>query len=166
MKKRFSFWGTIIIFVLAVLLHSLFDITKLEIFKPISPANESVWEHMKMIFFAGLLYYLFSIIFSGGKKTRYLVGYAVSLIVMVLLVPMIFYTYTNIIGKHLMAVDILITLVAAFSGEFIAYKLRPKYNTNPNSLALFIAGFVILLMIFMFVYFTYYPLNTPIFISS
>lgn len=165
MKKKFSFWGTIIIFVLAMALHSLFDITSLEIFKPISPVNESVWEHMKMMFFAGFLYYLLNIVFSRGQNFKNLAGYAVSLIVMPLVIPMLVYTYTSIVGTNILAVDIVIAFIAALTGEYIAFRLRPKHPYRHNRITIFLSAVIIALLAFMFVYFTYNPLGTPIFLE-
>lgn len=82
-----------------------------------TPVNESVWEHMKLLFFPMLLYFLFEKLMLGNYPPSLSCCNAVSLLTGTFLIPVVFYTYTGILGFHLAPLDIAtfyISVIAAF----------------------------------------------------
>lgn len=70
------------------------------------------------------------------------------------LIPIIFYTYSGVLGFHLLSLDILTFLISVLAAFYLAYRLTPgskagKYET-------LLAAAVILLMLLFFI-FTYNP---------
>lgn len=163
MRKRFSIWGTLIIFVLAFIFHNLYAWTSWELFKPISAVNESVWEHMKMLFFAGFFYYLLKLIINGWSETQNIAGNTASLLTMIMIIPMTYYTYTSILGKGFVVIDLIITFIAALMGEYVSYRLSGSNHYRTSNFGTIVAGVVLMVMLILFVWFTYYPPSTPIF---
>ena len=95
MNKNFNFKylikSSLAIFILAAIIHSLYDITKFELLKPFTPINESVWEHLKMMFYAQLLYGLIEY-FSGFKTFKnFFVARNLTAIITTTLVPLLYY---------------------------------------------------------------------------
>lgn len=65
MKKIYS---SIIIFLLSTLVHSLYDLFPNSITLIFSPINESIWEHMKLIFTSYILFMIIKLIYYKIKK--------------------------------------------------------------------------------------------------
>ena len=61
--------NTIIIFLLFFPLHFLYSKTKITIFIPFAPVNESIWEHLKLFLSANLLYGLNSLKKNENENT-------------------------------------------------------------------------------------------------
>lgn len=71
-----------------------------------SPVNESIWEHMKLVFFPMLLYALAVIPRLNKSYPCIISAFSAGILLGTLLIPVIFYTYTGILGYHLPALDI------------------------------------------------------------
>lgn len=129
-EKKIPVWqmvGFVFTGLLGTLLHFLFDLTggsaAVAIF---SAVNESIWEHMKLIFypmvvFAGIEYS------AWGRKHKgfwciKLIGITLSL----LLIPVVYYTYTGILGVNADWFNITIFFLAAGLGYFAETKLLQK----------------------------------------
>lgn len=82
-----------------------------------APVSESVWEHMKLIFFPMLLYAL--IVVPRLKRAFPDAGPALmsGALTGAASIPVIFYTYTGILGRHLFLLD----LMTFVSGVVLAF---------------------------------------------
>lgn len=101
MKLTTNLWQLIgfgVTCIFGVLLHFLYDWTNLIIFLPFSCVNESTWEHMKIAFWP---MFIFTIIQSFYFKDREDFWYIKlkGIILGIVLIPIIFYTYNGVIGK-------------------------------------------------------------------
>ena len=114
MKHSIKLWqlaGFSITSLLGTLLHFLYDWTgKSVIAAPFSGVNESTWEHMKLLFWPMLL---FSIV-----QNRYFKEYSdfwcikvKGIVLGLVLIPIIFYTYNGVIGKSPDWVNIIIFFI-------------------------------------------------------
>ena len=74
------------------------------------PANESAWEHLKLAILPTILYFAFGKIFI--KNDNYLFALFISLLVPIVVIPILFYTCTAVIGHEILFIDILIYLFA------------------------------------------------------
>ena len=165
MKHSLSFCqfaGFIFTSVMGTLLHFAYDLSNQNvIFSLFSAINESVWEHMKLLFFSMLV---FAWIESRSFAEEYESFWCVKLIGIVsglVLIPTLFYTYTGVFGASKDFINIAIFfLVAAFTYilETHLLKQRKVPCRFPK------AAVVILLVIAVaFVVFTFNPPGIPLF---
>lgn len=83
------------------------------------PINESVWEHMKLTLFPTALYFgAASLKIRGGN---YALSAFIALAVSAALIPLLFYSYTGIVGRSLLPVDIAVFVIAILAGYAFAY---------------------------------------------
>lgn len=84
------------------------------------PANESVWEHLKLVFFPTLVYFLVAAPFMHGEN-NYLFAAFIANALAALFIPLVFYTYTAFTGEAILAVDIASFAVGVLIGFVAAY---------------------------------------------
>ncbi|MBR2402204.1 MAG: hypothetical protein IKB01_05510 [Lachnospiraceae bacterium] len=117
MKKSVFYWqvaGVLFTIALGVFLHFLFDMTNKNVIAALFAAvNESIWEHLKLLFYPA---FLFAIIESKFLEEEYEQFWCVKLkgiILGILLIPVFYYTYTGILGVSAGWVNIAIFVVSA-----------------------------------------------------
>ncbi|WAJ26028.1 DUF6512 family protein [Lacrimispora xylanolytica] len=127
----------------------------------ISPVNESVWEHMKLIFFPMVIFGLL----KKDKETNtcQTSAYYAGMLTGTFLIPVVFYIYTAILGKSSLIFDILLFYVSVFIAFAISLYFSKNCLLQKYNKWLFAA--VLLLMALFFV-FTYAPPSLPIFMTS
>ena len=95
------------------------------------PVNESVWEHMKLTLLpTGIYLGAAAIKLRGGN---YALSSFLALFIGAALIPLLFYSYTGIIGRSILAVDIAIfffSVLAGFAVAFLAYNSAPRPILN------------------------------------
>ena len=117
-----------------------------------SAVNESTWEHMKLLL---MPFFLFSVTqFWFITQPNFLAVRGISAWVGTLLIPVLFYTYTGILGKHVLWMDIAVFVLAA--GMMVAldafWLRRNCFSAGWQQLL----GTVLLWgLVFLFVWFTY-----------
>lgn len=88
------------------------------------PVNESTWEHMKLLFFPMLLFTLLTwrcaAEFSPALPQALLTGNLTG----TFSIPVLFYTYSGILGRNIAAVDIAIFFISVLIAFRTAWKLR------------------------------------------
>ena len=167
MKKQIPYWqtaGFIFTAIVGTFLHFLFDLTGGSTAAAlISATNESIWEHMKLLFYP---MFLFAIVeyFCWGKEipgfwTVKLWGMLLGL----LLIPVIYYTYTGVSGMNVDWLNIAIFFLAAGAAFYLESKLFPK--PLPFSLSNAAAFGIFCLLAVTFTVFTFYPPSLPLFQS-
>ena len=83
------------------------------------PVNESVWEHMKLTLLpTGIYLGAAAIKLRGGN---YALSSFLALFIGAALIPLLFYSYTGIVGRSLLPVDIAIFVIAILAGYAFAY---------------------------------------------
>lgn len=163
------FINTIILGVVASFSHFAYDISgKNLIVGLFNPVNESVWEHLKFMFFPFLLWWI-AIYLIKNKKceiplSTWIVSAAVSLVVAPLSVVLLFYSYTGALGIESVFIDILLVFVCYFIALCIASHFL-KYS-EPNKLSVIISVIVIAAIFIMFIVFTFNPPQLPIFYDT
>ncbi len=133
-----------------------------------NPVNESVWEHLKFMFFPFLLWWIVIYLMKNRKceipVNTWIVSAAVSLVVAPLSVVLLFYSYTGALGIKSVFVDILLVLICYFLALSIASHLL-KY-LEPNKLVAIVAVIAIAVMFILFLVFTFNPPQLPIFYDT
>lgn len=154
--------SSIWIFLLASLLHFGYSFTHFYPLSFISAVNESVWEHIKIIFFAALFCNLFLYIRKFKGNSGFISGLAPSLASILLTVPFLFYGYSGILGFNLLVIDLLITFISAYIPQSILRRFICSTKSYDSYKVLSIL--LVVAMIFMFFLFTWYPPSLPLFI--
>ncbi len=161
--KWYFLFGVIFVIVTGSLSHFLYkwsgNNTIVGLFVPV---NESVWEHMKLIFFPTLFYSLF-LIFQLKKELPCITS---SLYLGILLgtffIPVFFYTYTGVLGRDFFFLDLADFVLGVILAFAAAYRLTDSCRVQPYCKFLF--GLVCLCAV-CFLLFTYRPPNCNLFLD-
>ena len=128
MKKRdyrikFLLLNTAILGGVAALVHMAYEVSeKITVIGLFAPVNESVWEHLKIMFFPNLIWWI--VMYFVKKKScavvlrSWIFAAALSLLAAPLLVLLLFYAYTGAFGGPSIAVDIVRHLSATLALAF------------------------------------------------
>lgn len=133
-----------------------------------NPVNESVWEHLKMMFFPFLLWWIVMYFIKYRKCeipiNTYIVSAAVSLIAAPLSVIFLFYSYTGTFGIQSVLIDILLVYVC----YFIALCIASHFLTysKPEKGVVMISIIAIAVIFIAFIVFTFNPPHLPIFFDT
>ncbi|MDE6432759.1 MAG: hypothetical protein K2L07_00845 [Lachnospiraceae bacterium] len=159
--KSYTMIGIIFVLITGTLAHFLYDWSGNNyIVGLFTPINESIWEHMKLIFFPMLMYSLF-IIFKF-KETYPCITSALcfGILAGTLLIPLFFYAYTSVLGKDLFILDIGIFILSIIIAFWLSYKLTLSYRLEPYTLLLCL---LVCVLFICFILFTYHPPSARIF---
>lgn len=127
----------------------------------ITPVNESTWEHMKLLFFPMLIYSIFEGIQLRNAYPSVWYANGVGILAGTCSIPVLFYTYSGILGRNILWLDISTFILSVIIGFVCSYVLMTKYNGKKCSLLLY--G-VLLLFLIDFVVFTINPPKLGIFL--
>ena len=126
------------------------------------PVSESTWEHMKLCFFPMLIYSCFM---NKRWKDAYPCVTSALLFGTLLgtfLIPVIFYTYTGIIGRNYLFLDIATFVISVLLAFLCVYRLTVSCKMFSHT---FLLGSLVFVMAICFLLFTYLPPNLGIFIE-
>lgn len=158
--RNYQIISAIFVCILGTLLHFTYQLSgENQLVASFSAINESVWEHLKLLFFPMLLSTIIGYFCIGKNTNNFLCGKTLGIITSMLFIVIFFYTYTGIIGKSIVFVDIASFFVAVILGEYIAYKLITKKFKCNNMIGI---GILVILLV-CFIVFTYFPPNLGIF---
>lgn len=139
---------TIISIILGTLLHFLYEWTGENIIiASFSAVNESVWEHLKLVFFPMLLAGIIEYFFVNKIANNYIEAKCIGIFSAICFVVVTFFTYTGIVGTNFFILDILIFIISIIIGEYIAYKLMKRKNESNQKtrlLSIIILGFLLI----------------------
>lgn len=155
-KKIFNFTIASVIFsiIFGTLLHFTYEFSgENGVVALFSAVNESVWEHLKLLFFPMLITTIIGYFYIGKDIPNYICGRALGILTAIMFVTIFFYTYTGIIGKNIFILDICSFLVGIILGEYISYKAMFAEITCGKKTGIFII-FILLLCFTIFTYCT------------
>ena len=166
LPEKWILKGIPFIFCIGSLLHFGFDLSKGNLLIDlISPVNQSVWEHLKMLPLPVIgwwvLYYAVKGMKYGLDKDVWFTCALIALITSLITIPLLYYFYTQAFGVKLMWIDILIFLFAIALGQFLALYCYRKAVNIPAVWS--IAAFIGLILIF--IIFTFAPPKIPLFLD-
>lgn len=154
--------GFVFVSVLGTLCHFLFEFFNENKFAALFfPVNESVWEHLKIIYFPFLFYTVIECFISKLKNSFFsakLIGVLCGMIFMIAF----FYTYSGVLGENILIIDILTFLVSVFISFFVSHEiLINSIKISEKSETLSVIAFIIICVIFFI--FTFSPPFVPVF---
>lgn len=158
--KNFQIISAVFVCILGTLLHFTYELSgENGLVGAFSAVNESVWEHLKLLFFPMLLSTIIGYFYIGKNTSNFLCAKTLGILTSMLFIVVFFYTYTGIIGKSIVFVDIASFFVAVILGEYLSYKLMISNFKCNNTVAIII----LVIILICFIVFTYSPPNLEIF---
>ncbi len=157
--------GIIFVFFLGALLHFIFEWSgDSRIVGAIASVNESVWEHFKQGFWPMCLFAAIEYRFLRTYTRNFLVAKGIAIYLIPIITGLVFYSYTAIIGKEILIVDIAIFLFAIIAGQLISHKIMtskvfPKYANRVAFICIIILALILITC-------TFYPPHLPIFLDN
>lgn len=123
----------IFISILGTLLHFVYDwFGKNDIIGIFSAINESVWEHLKLLFYPTIIFAIFEKKYIKSNKDFYCIK-TKALLKGLAFTVVTYYTITGIIGKNIDFINIVIFFIATFIICKSSYKeLIKTYNDRDN----------------------------------
>ena len=152
--------GFIITSVLGTFLHFLFDLTGDNLPAAlISAVNESIWEHTKLLFYPMFLFGAVEHFLWGKEYPPYWSVKCIGIVTGLLLIPVLYYTYTGILGISADWFNIAIFFLAAGASFYLETKLFQKDLCQPHSAAFWFLCFLTVV----YTVFTFAPPHIPFF---
>ena len=142
MKKTCTFptiqiiFYTLLLGIVAAFSHFAYELSGRNLIVGLfNPVNESIWEHLKLMFFPLLLWW--AVIYKIKNKkcnatlNTWIVAASISLVVAPLSVVLLFYGYTGAFGIESLLIDILLTYICYFialnvASHFLKYSVPPS----------------------------------------
>lgn len=160
--KKMIFVNAILTFALCFLTHFLYEWLPNPVFSIIFPVNESIWEHMKMIYTTILLYGIleyFILKYFKIPRNNFLFSILIKAVAAIPIYLIIYLPIYHMIGEN-MAVSIILLFLVILAVNYFGYKLQERNeikSQNAFSIVMIILGFII------FGFLTYRPMKTELF---
>ncbi|NLE03652.1 MAG: hypothetical protein GX638_02470 [Crenarchaeota archaeon] len=129
-----------------------------------SAVNESMWEHMKMAFWPFFLFIGLEYVVFDGKILNLFFSGMVGVVLMLIVMPTLIYTYVGKVKRHILAVDICFFTVSIIIGQLVNFAL---ISDTALPMVFDLAGLIILTgLAACFVLFTFRPPLNDLFKDS
>ena len=164
-NKKVLFIATITIFLSMFLFHNLYNWFPNFLTASFFPVNESLFEHLKLMFTTQIIISLIIYLILKLKKIKfsnYLLGLLISTIVTISLFFLIYLPIYNRFGENLF-LTMSIYLITLIIGNIIFYLIsKRKHEFLLNLISLVIISIIAVILI----YFTFNPLKNDFFFDS
>lgn len=163
---KFELAGFVFCCVLGTLSHFFFDWSGQNVIVGIfCPVNESVWEHLKLIYTPYLIWTIAEFFILKDKKANLFLSKLLGVISGMLTILFIHYTYTGATGNESMTADIISFFAGVAAAFIISYTIIK--NTKYRGTASEIISLLMLIAIGgVFILFTFLPPLIPLFEDS
>ena len=116
----------------------------------ISPVNESTWEHMKLVFFPVLIWSFFIPSRIRDKLPAFRPAFLLGGLWGTLSVPVLFYTYSGILGRNIAWADIAIFFISVFLVFRCTWILQNSERIYEKRTIIYILTVLFLIFFFLF----------------
>lgn len=127
-----------------------------------SATNESVWEHLKLVFYPMLILAIVEYFVVKKEANNYIEAKSLGIFLAIAFIIVFYYTYTGIIGKTFFIIDILTFIISIILGEWVSYKLMIR-KSESTTLSKILSSDIIFYFLISFILFTYNPPNINLF---
>lgn len=160
-----------VLFIIGSFMHFLFDLTgRVPVIGAFVPVNESPWEHLKLAFYPMLVwwiaYYFRARKYENFSVRKLIISAATALVSSPLIIIMFFYSYTGAFGVESLFLDIISLLLAIAVGQCLGFHIYKYCNPRHSRLAVYISFAIIMMLVIIFILFTFLPPHIPIFMDS
>ena len=166
--RRYTVIGILFVMLTGTLAHFLYDWSgRHAVVGLFSPVNESVWEHMKLLFFPMLLYALFMISRLKTEIPRLPSALWAGDLAGTFSIPFLYYVYTSICGRDVFLLDLATFLFSVLMAFLIVCKLASSCKAKTlkalsGSFGI-VLGCAVCILFLCFLWFTYHPPRAEIF---
>lgn len=161
MRRRLFLWelcGFLFTAAVGVLLHFVYEWSGGSAVAAVfSAVNESTWEHMKLLFWPLFVFSLVQVGCLGRNYPNFPAVRAVSMLVGLALVPVLFYTYTGVLGTHVLWADVAVFFLADLGAFAVDFRLLRRGRLSDGWMQL-LGLLVWWTLAFAFVWCTFRPL--------
>jgi len=126
--------------------------------------NESVWEHLKLLFWPMFFFSIIEYVTYGKKHPGFVPAKVFSILLGMALIIIIFYTYAGIIGEDYLIVDIATFIFAVITAYCYSYRTiaSGKYGEKKYQ----IIGWILMIVLIVgFIIFTFSPPEINLFLD-
>lgn len=153
--------GIIAIFLVGASLHFVYEWSHHNKVAAIFAAvNESTWEHIKICMTPTLLWSIYEISIFGFTW-NFIFAKSMCLLTIILLIPLLFYSYTFFTKKAYLIVDITCFLITVICSQYV-FKYTVN-SINPHIIFIYISFALIIIELMLYFYLTYNPIKSFIF---
>jgi hypothetical protein len=160
--RNWELAGIPVIFLTGSAIHFVFELTGY--WPPIAwlaAVNESVWEHFKLAFWPAVIYAALEYAFVRKSANNFWLGKSLGIFFMPLFIGVTYYSYTAILGRFCLWIDIPSFFVAIVIGQLISLRMLTGAKTGFGLHRLGVIG--MWTMIATIVVFSYAPPRTFLF---
>ena len=162
--KKTEFIGFIFVCVLGTVLHFVYDWTgEKYIIGLFVPVNESIWEHLKLLYLTYCLYSIYEAVKLSNRKFNVYFSKAIGITAGMITTLSIYYVVLGVTGKQISVVNIASFFIGVAIAFIVSYLLLTK-SIGRGILNGIGAVYLIILGI-LFMYFTYHPITIPLFLD-
>ena len=149
---RYEVISTIIIMISGVLLHFAYEWSGDNKFVGlITPVNESIWEHLKLLFFPMVCSLIIGYFYVGKNYNNYVCAKTLGIIVSMIFIVIFYYTYSGVIGKNIDFINISSFFVAVLLGQYISYRnIFSLEFCNRKKVIIYLGVMTVLFVLFSF----------------
>lgn len=159
--RRSCIIGAIFVIITGTLAHFVYDWSgQNDIVGFFTPVSESTWEHMKLCFFPMLLYSLYMNRSLRDTHPCICSALPAGMLTGTFSIPVMFYTYTGILGQSFLPLDIGVFIVSILIAFYVVCKLTISCKVRRYMGLLWLA---IAILGLNFVLFTYLPPDIGLF---
>ena len=158
--------GIPFIFILACLFHFMYEATGKTIVSAIFfPVNESIFEHLKLVLYPTIIYWIVLYLFIKGNYKipfkKWLIGLCFSIVSSIVSILFFYYVFKSAFNISSLFWHIIIVLISAIIGQIIG--LHVFNNIKYNSLKFLICLIIIATLVIIFTKYTFFPPHLPLF---
>ncbi|MCI5733576.1 MAG: DUF6512 family protein, partial [Tenericutes bacterium] len=147
--------SSFIIFILSTLFHSLYNYLPCFLTSIIVPVNESIFEHMKMIFTSYMFYLLIKILFNKKHENNLVSSFVITSLFNIVIFLIIYIPIYLLFGEKLV-VTLILYFITILISNYLMYKIQnKKINSKINKYSVYIIPLVYIV----FTLLTYFPLK-------
>ena len=164
-KRRIFDWCAIGLIIL-VGMHYAFDFFgKVPFLAWLFPVNESIWEHLKLLFYPVVLATILEYGMIKKSRVNIIPVRTWNLLIGMALIVAGYYTYSGIVGRDFVVCDILLYVAAVILVFFLKIPFLENRKSSITSSDV-LWGSVMVLFFILFVIFSYYPPHINLFLDS
>ncbi|QSX05760.1 hypothetical protein JYG23_14015 [Sedimentibacter sp. zth1] len=164
--KNIHIIGAVFTIVLGTILHFAYSWSgSNDVVALFSAVNESVWEHLKLLFFPVIAFAIIEYIYYGRNYNNFICAKFISVLIGMIFIVISFYTYSGIIGSNFVIIDVLIFIISVIITYRLSLKIlnSDKYKSKNCNILCTIG---IMFFISLFFTFTFSPPKLNLFMDS
>ena len=160
--NKFIVFGIIFSLIFGTVLHFVYEWSgSNSIVGLFSPVNESVWEHLKLLYYPMSIWVIYGYFKYGKKNRNYFLSAIIGFICGAVIIPLLFYAYFFFTEKSYLVIDIIIYIIGTCTSFLLMSYIFKNYNFRCLSAR---AGILIWELFFaLFAIFTIYPPDLSLF---